>query len=107
VVSISFPNGSNADVDAQAEAFGLDTSPKLSMTSSSVVSDIATLNRAVHEAKVKLAEFRGQHQLSCIHLFIKAPSVFAMALGHRLNGIGAIQLYDWDQGKYIPTVRLR
>lgn len=107
VVSISFPNGSNADVDAQAEAFGLDTSPKLSMTSSSVVSDIATLNRAVHEAKVKLAEFRGQHQLRCIHLFIKAPSVFAMALGHRLNGIGAIQLYDWDQGKYIPTVRLR
>lgn len=106
VVSISFPNGSNADVDAQAEAFGLDTSPKLSLTSSSVVSDIATLNRAVYEAKVKLAEFRGRHQLSCIHLFIKAPSVFAMALGHRLNGIGAIQLYDWDQGKYIPTVRL-
>lgn len=107
VVAISFPIASNADVDVQAKAFGLDTSPKLSMTSSSVVSDIATLNRAVHEAKVKLAEFRGRHQLSCIHLFIKAPSVFAMALGHRINGIGAIQLYDWDQGKYIPTVRLR
>lgn len=106
VVSISFPNGSNADVGVQAKAFGLDTSPKLSLSSGSVVSDIATLNRAVHEAKVKLAEFRGQHQLSCIHLFIKAPSVFAMALGHRLNGIGVIQLYDWDQVKYIPTVRL-
>lgn len=106
MVSISFPSGSNADVDVQAMAFGLDASPKLSLGSGSAVPDIATLNRAVHEAKVKLAEFRGRHQLSCIHLFIKAPSVFAMALGHRLNGIGVIQLYDWDQGKYIPTVRL-
>ena len=106
VVAISFPNGSNADVDFQAKAFGLVSSPKLSLVSGSVVSDIATLNRAVHETKVKLAEFRGRYQLSCVHLFIKAPSVFAMALGHRLNGIGVIQLYDWDQGKYIPTVRL-
>lgn len=29
-----------------------------------------------------------------------------MALGHRLNGVGNIQLYDWDQGKYIPTTQL-
>jgi hypothetical protein len=90
----------------QAKTFGLDTSPKLSLVSSSCVTDIATLNRSIHEAKVKLAEFRGRHQLSCMHLFIKVPSVFAMPLGHRLNGIGVIQLYDCDQGAYIPSVRL-
>lgn len=64
------------------------------------------MSRAVHEAKVKLAEFRGRHQLSCIHIYIKAPTVLAVALDHRLNGIGVIQLYDWDLGKYRQTVRL-
>lgn len=106
VASISFPNGSNADVAANAHAFGLEGSPKLSLVSTAVVTDIASLNTAVSEAKVALAEFRGRHQLQCIHLFIKAPAMFAMALGHRLNGVGRIQLYDWDQGNYIPTVQL-
>ncbi|WP_312792365.1 CD-NTase-associated endodeoxyribonuclease Cap4 [Diaphorobacter nitroreducens] len=106
VASISFPNGSNADVAANASAFGLENSPKLSLLSSSVVTDIAGLNTAVNEAKVALSEFRGRHQLQGMHLFIKAPAMFAMALGHRLNGVGRIQLYDWDQTKYIPTVQL-
>lgn len=106
VASISFPNGSNADVAVNASAFGLEKSPKLSLMSSSVVTDIASLNTAVNEAKVALAEFRGRHQLKVLHLFVKAPAMFAMALGHRLNGVGRIQLYDWDQTKYIPTVQL-
>ncbi|MEX3963344.1 dsDNA nuclease domain-containing protein [Paraburkholderia sp. EG286B] len=106
VASISFPNGSNADVVANAKTFGLSSSPKLSLVSASVVTDIASLNTAVKEAKIALAEFRGRHQLLRVHLFIKAPAVFAIGLGHRLNGIGRIQLYDWEQGKYIPTVQL-
>lgn len=106
VASISFPNGSNADVAANAIAFGLDRSPKLSLVSAAVVTDIASLNTAVSEAKVALAEFRGRHQLQKVHLFVKAPAMFAMALGYRLNGVGRIQLYDWDQTKYIATVQL-
>ncbi|ASC67269.1 hypothetical protein B9P52_24640 [Achromobacter denitrificans] len=106
VASISFPNGSNADVAANASAFELEKSPKLSLVSASVVTDITSLNTAVNEAKVALAEFRSRHQLQVMHLFIKAPAMFAMALGHRLNGVGRIQLYDWDQTKYIPTVQL-
>lgn len=106
VASISFPNGSNADVAVNASSLGLEKSPQLSLASSSVVTDIASLNTAVNEAKVALAEFRSRHQLHVVHLFIKAPAVFAMALGHRLNGVGSIQLYDWDQTKYIPTVKL-
>ncbi|MFB8832028.1 SAVED domain-containing protein [Azotobacter sp. CWF10] len=81
-----------------AKAFGLEDSPKLSLVSTAVVMDIASLNTAVSEAKVALVEFRARHQLQRVHLFIKAPSMFAMALGHRLNGVGRIQLYDWDQG---------
>lgn len=106
VASISFPNGSNADVAANAYAFGLRGLPKLSLVSTSVVTDIASLNTAVSEAKIALAEFRGHYQLQRVHLFIKAPAMFAMGLGHRLNGVGCILLYDWDQGKYIPTVQL-
>ncbi|WP_175720171.1 dsDNA nuclease domain-containing protein [Burkholderia anthina] len=106
VASISFPNGSNADVTANASALGLSNSPKLSLVSASVVTDIASLNTAVNEAKIALAEFRGRHQLQRVHLFIKAPAMFAMGLGHRLNGVGCIQLYDWVEEKYIPTVQL-
>lgn len=106
VASISFPNGSNFDVAVNVDAFGLSTSPKLSLTSPSAVTDIASLNTAVSEAKVALAQFRGRHQLKRIHLFIKAPSIFAMALGHRLNGVCDIQLYDWADGRYIPTALL-
>ncbi|WP_314915547.1 SAVED domain-containing protein [Pseudomonas helleri] len=107
VAAISFPNGTNADVGINAKAFGLGNSPKLSLLSIAVVTDIASLNTAVSEAKLALVEFRARHQLQCVHLFIKAPSVFAMALGHRLNGVGRIQLYDWVQGQYVPTVHLR
>ena len=50
--------------------------------------------------------FKSENKLSKLHLFIKAPSVFAMVLGHRLNGICDIQLYDWVDGQYIPTAEL-
>lgn len=106
VAAISFPYGTNADALANASFFGLETSPMLSLVTASVVSDISSLNTAVSEAKVALMEFRARHQLRCVHLFIKAPSIFAMALGHRLNGIGRIQLYDWNQGRYVQTLQL-
>jgi len=53
------------------------------------------MNLAVHEAKAALVGFREAHQLEKLHLFMRAPSHFAMAVGHRLNGLGTIQLYDW------------
>lgn len=106
VAAISFPNGTNADEGVNAKAFGLEDSPQLSLASTAVVTNIASLNTAVREAKVALVEFRARHQLQRVYLFIKSPSLFAMPLGHRLNGVGRIQLYDWDQGKYIPTVQL-
>lgn len=73
VATISFPNGSNADVAENAKAFGMENSPKLSLISTAVVTDIASLNTAVHEAKVSLVEFRARHQVLRVHLFIKAP----------------------------------
>ncbi|MFS2162395.1 SAVED domain-containing protein [Variovorax sp. Varisp62] len=50
--------------------------------------------------------FRSEQKLARLHLFLKAPSFFAMALGHRLNAIGSVQLYDWVDGIYRPSAML-
>lgn len=106
IASISFPYDGKADVLASAKDLSLGEAPKLVLASKCAVTDIETLNTAVHEAKSALMIFRAHHQLSSVHLFIRAPSMFAMAFGHRLNGIGPMQLYDWIDGRYRPTVLL-
>lgn len=85
----------------------LEGAPKLFLDSAAPISDSATLNTAVAEAKDALSKFRSKHQLTRIHLFVKAPSFFAMALGHRLNGVGEVQLYDWVGNGYAPTALIR
>lgn len=107
VASISFPYPGQDDVLAAARGLGLAAAPKLFLASSMALTDITALNTAVNEAKAALVAFRARHQLSRLHLFIKAPSTFAMALGHRLNGAGRLQLYDWVDGSYQPTAELQ
>ncbi len=80
--------------------------PSLTLDSARVVDSMSTLNLAVSEAKAALMRFRSELGLTKLHLFIKAPSVFAMVLGHRLNAICTIQLYDWVDGRYVPTALL-
>ncbi|SDF77689.1 hypothetical protein SAMN05216466_10140 [Paraburkholderia phenazinium] len=105
VVSIAFPTSADADV-AVAIAGNLARAPRLELTSSDVIDSALKLNRAVAEAKSALVEFRSCHRLDVIHLFIKAPSHFAMMLGHRLNAVGCIQLYDWVDNSYVATCLL-
>jgi hypothetical protein len=107
VASISFPYPGQEDVLAAARGFGLAAAPKVFLTSGAALTDVGVLNTAVNEAKAALAAFRSRHRLPRVHLFVKTPSVFAMALGHRLNGVGALQLYDWVDGGYQPTAELR
>ena len=64
------------------------------------------MNLAVAEAKAALMSFRAENRLELLHLIIKAPSAFAMFLGHRLNGVCKVQLYDWVDGTYTPTAIL-
>lgn len=107
VVSISFPYPGQDDVLAAARTLGLAAAPKVFLASGEALTDIGVLNTAISEAKATMVAFRSRHQLSRVHLFIKAPSIFAMALGHRLNGIGVVQLYDWVDVAYHPTAELR
>lgn len=106
VVAICCPSPGRPDVEAATSAAPMGDAPILFLDSSAPISDTAMLNTAVAQAKTALVAFRNQHQLDCIHLFVKAPSFFAMALGHRLNGVGEIQLYDWVGNRYAPTGRL-
>lgn len=107
VAAISLPYPGHDDVLAAARALGLTAAPKVFLASGSALTDVAVLNSAVNETKAALVAFRSRHQLSRVHLFIKAPSVFAMALGHRLNGVGTLQLYDWVDTAYQQTSELR
>ena len=106
IVCIGFPTPVGADV-AAIDGGALSRLPRIELASNNAITSMAALNLAVAEAKEALVRFRSGHQLELVHLFIKAPSVFAMTLGHRLNGVGRVQLYDWVDVTYMPTATLQ
>jgi hypothetical protein len=105
VVSIEIGPATD-DVKLACGALGLDSLPTLRMWAAAGLPDLATLNKAIAEARQHLAQFRGAKSPQVIHLFVKGPSFFAMALGHRLNGLCHVQLYDWSGSGYAPTALL-
>lgn len=105
VATIAFPTRAGADVDAALGGRLLSAS-RLNLASERAVDGTLALNKAVAEAKTALSDFRATNRLELTHLFIKAPSHFAMSLGHRLNAVGPIQLYDWVDGRYVATAEL-
>lgn len=104
VVSIAFTTAVGADLGLDVSA--VEGLPTLTLDSGSAVASHAEMNLAVTEAKAALVRFRSELRLDVIHLFIKGPSAFSMLLGHRLNGVCKVQLYDWVDGSYRATVLL-
>lgn len=105
VACIAFPTP--VSFEGSLTALGIGDLPRLTLQSVRPIDGIDTLNSAVAEAKAALVKFRSERSLTKIHLFIKAPSHFAMTLGHRLNGVCDLQLYDWINGTYVSTLLLR
>jgi hypothetical protein len=105
IVCIGFPTAVGADMNLVASETAAKL-PRLILESVRTVANIEELNLAVSEAKDALVRFRSQNQISKLHVFMKTPSVFAMVLGHRLNGVCLIQLNDWVDGRYVPTALL-
>lgn len=105
VACIAFPTPVGADLNSRSvgEQVGLS---RLILDSTRAIDGTAALNLAVTEAKAALVRFRAQNAFSKLHLLLKAPSVFATVLGHRLNGVCELQLYDWVDGQYVPTALL-
>lgn len=106
LVAIQLGLLTRTDIERSIHALGLGMSPMLFIESGNGVANVATLNRAVREAKQAVANFRSTLGLDKVHLIIKGPSFFAMALGHRLNGLGTVQLYDWADSGYVRTALL-
>jgi len=102
---IAFTTGVGADLTLGTEQVP-DGAPVLTLESGRAVASQADMTLAVNEAKTALVKFRSEYRLELIHLFIKGPSAFSMLLGHRLNGICQVQLYDWVDGSYRPTASL-
>lgn len=107
VVAIAFAPGVQADLERASAALGLAGVPTALLHSARPIASNMDLTAAAEDAKRFLAEYRSQRALQRLHLFVKGPSHFAMALGHRLNALGEIQLYDWVNSAYRPTALLR
>jgi hypothetical protein len=106
IACISFPTPIGADVKASS-LVALANLARVTLDSTNAIDGIEALNQAVNEAKYALVQYRSDYELSTLHLFLKTPSVFSMVLGHRLNGVCDIQLYDWVDGNYVPTALLK
>lgn len=105
VVCVGFPTAIGDDFKLARDGV-LSGIPCLALDSTKVMTGMESLNAAVAEAKTAMVRFRSEFKLEKIHLFLKAPSAFAMALGYRLNGVCAFELYDWIDGRYVATATL-
>lgn len=103
-VSIAFTTEVGADLDMSS--VGIPGGASIMTLIGKAVAGPAEMNLAVAEAKAALVKFRSECCLEVLHLFIKGPAAFAMLLGHRLNGVCKVQLYDWVGGGYRATARL-
>ena len=103
-VSIAFTTEVGADLDLAK--VGIPHGTAVFSLSGRPVTSHAEMNLSVAEAKAALVKFRSEHRLEVLHLFIKGPAAFAMLLGHRLNGVCKVQLYDWVDGGYRATALL-
>jgi hypothetical protein len=80
---------------------------------------LATLPRALTDGtdaqasiqivKGAIAQAAARLQPTAIDLYYVGPAAFAVALGHRWNGLPSTQLYEFlpSEGKYVPTAFLR
>lgn len=103
-VSIAFTTEVGADLDLAR--VGIPGGTAIFSLRGRPVASHAEMNLAVAEAKAALVKFRSEARLQLLHLFIKGPAAFAMLLGHRLNGVCTVQLYDWVDGSYRATASL-
>ena len=77
---------------------------QLHLFSDNAMLSAAHTNQAVEKAKQMINESVAAVGAKKIHLFIAVPAQFALFLGHRLNAMGEIQCYEYqDANVYVPT----
>ena len=103
VIGISIKRKIANEVEQYLETMGCNGS-RLYLFSNDAILSAAHANRSVERAKQMIKESAAAVSAKKIHLFIAAPAQFALFLGHRLNAIGEIQCYEYQNTNvYVPT----
>ena len=103
VVGISIKRKIANEVERYLETMDF-RGPRLHLFSDNAILSAAHTNQAVVKAKQIINESVAAVGAKKIHLFIAVPAQFALFLGHRLNAMGEIQCYEYqDANVYVPT----
>lgn len=103
VIGISIKREITNEVEQYLEAKDF-CGPRLYLFSDDAILSAAHANRAVEKAKQMINESVADVGAKKIHLFIAVPAQFALFLGHRLNAMGELQCYEYQNANvYVPT----
>lgn len=104
VVVLSICREIRADVKRYIEEIGLSELPFMSGVIMQPLKSDREVNLAVIGAKRAVIDALRPKGVRKVHLFLATPSPFAFILGHRLNSLGQVQLYEHQGGQtYCPT----
>ena len=102
-IGISIKRNIANEVEQYLETTGFNGS-RLYLFSDNAVLSAAHANRAVEKAKQMIDVSVNAVGARKIHLFIAVPAQFGLFLGHRLNAMGEIQCYEYQNTNvYVPT----
>jgi hypothetical protein len=59
------------------------------------------------QVRSELSRAVSDYGISEVHIFAAVPQAVAMMIGHNLNAMPPVQLYEYDRGKYHPSYVLR
>ncbi|MFE4108666.1 SAVED domain-containing protein [Almyronema epifaneia] len=91
----------------QAPVFPLDATVYLQIPEpGSVAIDNADAIALAVQAKDMIRNYKHEYNADCIHLIIFAPAAYALFLGHYLNRLGEIIVYEFISDRYQPVVRI-
>lgn len=60
----------------------------------------------VRQLRRELARAISEHDISEVHIFAAVPQGLAMMIGHNLNAMPPVQLYEYDGREYHPSHKL-
>ena len=66
--------------------------------------DNALCRAMVAQVYAEIGRAMRGRSISAIHLFAAAPQAFMMMLGREFKGMPPVQLYEWNDGRYIPSL---
>jgi SMODS-associated and fused to various effectors sensor domain len=80
--------------------------PEAGVGEGAIASNADAIALANH-AKILISQGRSRYGAQRVHLLVAAPAAFCLFLGQRLNAVGEILTYEYnDRGVYQPSIAL-